>query len=109
MVRTVLGLAALLASTVSVNAEPVTNSVVVHYDDLNLQNRADVAQLRHRIYQAVVEVCGDPIPTTRDVQADVQHCRHQAMQDAIGAVTVAINDAHRQSNYAALTMTGANR
>ena len=94
--------AALLCSPAAVLAAQLeeTQSVQVHYEDLNLSSRSGRAALNARVAQAANTACQKP-SATRDLAAreQFQECRKQALssaeaqiQRALGASMLARND-----------------
>jgi len=94
--------AALLCSPAAVLAAQLeeTQSVQVHFDDLNLTSRSGRAALNARLAQAANQACQKPA-AARDLAAreQFQECRKQALagaesqiQRALGTSTLASND-----------------
>lgn len=63
-------------------AEPVTQTVVVEHKDLDLGTTVGAKSLQHRVWRAVVAVCG----TTSDFDVagknDIRQCRRDTLQVA---------------------------
>ena len=91
MTKTLI-LAALAATSLvqPVFAEPVTQTVTVQHGDLDLGTPAGAKSLQHRVWRAVVAVCG----TTSDFDVagknDIQHCRRDTLQVASAKADQAI-------------------
>ena len=83
----VAALAVLLLAGTAQAAEPEAVSVVVSYDDLNLETSAGKAALDARIDAAVDDVCAKP-STMRDLKAMSawSECRKSAAASAVEQV-----------------------
>ena len=83
MTKTLI-LAALAATSLvqPVFAEPVTRTVVVEHGDLDLGTPAGAKSLQHRVWRAVVAVCGTASDFDVAGKNDIQHCRRDTLQVA---------------------------
>jgi len=93
--------AALLCSPAAVLAAQIeeTQSVQVHFDDLNLSSHSGRAALNARLAQAADEACQKPAARDLAARAQFQECRKQALSSAeaqiqrtLGTSIVARND-----------------
>ena len=77
-------LAALAATSLvqPVFAEPVTRTDVVEHGDLDLGTPAGAKSLQHRVWRAVVAVCGTASDFDVAGKNDIQHCRRDTLQVA---------------------------
>jgi len=80
--------AALAVTTVGSAAAPRDEapSVTVRYDDLNLASTAGVDALYRRISSAASAVCRDEHTRDLTLQAAVEHCRANAIAQAVAEV-----------------------
>jgi len=84
----VAGAFALAVTTVTFAAPPsdAAPSVTVRYDDLNLASTAGVDALYRRISSAASAVCRDEHTRDLTLQAAVEHCRANAIAQAVAEV-----------------------
>lgn len=77
-------LAALATSSLAAPAfaEPVTQTVVVEHGDLDLATPAGAKSLQHRVWRAVVAVCGTTSEFDIAGKNDIRQCRRDTLQVA---------------------------
>ncbi|GAA0864746.1 hypothetical protein GCM10009115_20520 [Sphingopyxis soli] len=91
MTKTLI-LAALAATSLGqpAFAEPVTQTVVVQHSDLDLNTAAGARTLQHRVWRAVVAVCGTASDADIVGKNDIRQCRRDTMQVASAKADLAI-------------------
>lgn len=96
MTKTLI-LAALAATSLvqPVFAEPVTQSVVVEHKDLDLGTRDGAKALQHRVWRAVVAVCGTASEFDIAGKNDIRQCRRDTLQVASAKADLVIAGASR--------------
>lgn len=63
-------------------AEPVTRTAVVQHSDLDLGTPAGAKTLQHRVWRAVVDVCGATSEFDIAGKNDIRQCRRDTLQTA---------------------------
>lgn len=83
MMLTLAALAA-VAPALPAHAEPAPapRSVAVVHSDLDLSTARGANKLEHRIWRAVVTVCGSAPDYDLEGKNDVRHCRRDTMRQA---------------------------
>ncbi len=96
MTKTLI-LAALAATSLvqPVFAEPVTQTIVVEHKDLDLDTQQGAKTLQHRVWRAVVAVCGTTSEFDIAGKNDIRQCRRDTLQVASAKADLVIADASR--------------
>ena len=71
-------------------AEPVTRTVAVEHIDLDLGTPTGARTLQHRLWRAVVAVCGTASDADIVGKNDIRQCRRDTMQVASAKADLAI-------------------
>ena len=83
MLRTIVTAAILVLGITAAQAETVTSSVEVRYDDLNLAHAEDGKILADRLQAAARSVCLDILDNSRNAPGELQVCETAATRRAI--------------------------
>ncbi|KTE22894.1 UrcA family protein [Sphingopyxis sp. H050] len=96
MTKTLI-LAALAATSLvqPVLAEPITQTVVVEHQDLDLATPGGAKTLQHRVWRAVVAVCGTTSEFDVAGKNDIRQCRRDTLQAASAKADQVIAGASR--------------
>jgi UrcA family protein len=96
MIRLILPAALLLATAAPVIAqdEPLPTRAV-QYGDLNLASADGVAAFHRRVQTAARALCGDANVRDLDILAEVQRCRHAAINSGETKVAMLVANAQR--------------
>lgn len=86
----ILAALAVTASAHPAFAEPVTQTVVVQHSDLDLATPAGAKSLQHRVWRAVVAVCGATSEFDIAGKNDIRQCRRDTLQVASAKADQAI-------------------
>lgn len=83
MTKTLI-LAALAATSLAqpAFAKPLTQTITVQHSDLDLGTPAGAKSLQHRVWRAVVDVCGTTSEFDIAGQNDIRQCRRDTLQVA---------------------------
>ena len=76
---------AALAATASAQpalADPAPRTILVQHADLDLQTATGAKALQHRVWRAVVEVCGTTSEFDVAGQNDIRQCRRDTLEAA---------------------------
>lgn len=76
-------------------AEPVTRTVAVEHIDLDLGTPTGARTLQHRLWRAVVAVCGTASEFDVAGKNDIRQCRRDTLQAASVQADLAIAGASR--------------
>jgi len=89
-------LLAVWAAAPFASAQTVPESRQISAADLDLHFAAGQATLRHRIQEAVDQVCGVPDPRGRDDARDFKGCRRLALRQGMAQAEVRLAEAPGQ-------------